>query len=261
MSATAQTTEVVTATEPGAPTQPAQSAPKSGQQQQNNNNNNKDNNNNNNAANNKKRIIIRNLPPGTTRDELRELCNRYGRVINVEIVSKFQNRPFGFVSFLTEEDAGYSAYRLDGYRYKDCDLNASESNSKGNQNARGAKNAQQRGAPGPNNKDNLNDSKQSKKKKVMYSLRALTPHNPPTMNQAPPLPVNKTPAQNTIKEDEQQQAPNTKFTQGQNENQVHQSPVAGQNAEAGQPNTNNYPRNNRRRNNNNNNQDQGQKKK
>jgi len=88
MSAPAQTTEVVTATEQGQPTQPAKS------QQQNNNNS----NNNNNAANNKKRIIIRNLPPGTTRDELRELCGRYGRVINVEIVSK-QHRPFGFVSF------------------------------------------------------------------------------------------------------------------------------------------------------------------
>jgi len=169
----------------------------------------------------------------------------------------------GLCLFLTEEDAGYSAYRLDGHRYKDYDLNATESNPKGNQNARNnnnnARNAP-RGAPGNNNNNNNNNpnnpnSKQPKKKKAMYSLRTLTPHNPPTMNQTPMLPVKPPVVPNTIREDEQ--VSNTKFSQGQNENQVHQSPIAGQNAEAGQTNTNNYPRNNRRRNNNN--QDQGQK--
>jgi len=66
-----------------------------------------------------KRIIVRNLPQGITREELRELGDRYGRVVNVELVAKPQKGPpFGFISFLTEDDAGFSIYRLHEHHYR-----------------------------------------------------------------------------------------------------------------------------------------------
>jgi len=113
-----------------------------------------------------KRIILRNLPPGTSREELHELGNKYGRVISVEIVAK-PDRPFGFISFLSEDDAGFSVYRLNGYRYKNHILEVSYSNYK---------------PPKPKtplNKPKMDD-KHKKAKKPIYSLRTLSPLNPPT---------------------------------------------------------------------------------
>jgi len=115
-----------------------------------------------------KRIIVRNLPPGTTREELRELGDRYGRVINVELVSKPDRPCFGFISFLTEDDAAFSIYRLHDYRYKGNLLGASLSNNN----------------PPPKQKPNQrakDDFKPKKPKKPMYSLRSLTPLNPPSV--------------------------------------------------------------------------------
>ena len=49
----------------------------------------------------KKRVYIGNLPPDTSREELRELGSKYGRVIQVELIRAKDGRlPFGFVSFL-----------------------------------------------------------------------------------------------------------------------------------------------------------------
>jgi RNA recognition motif-containing protein len=117
-----------------------------------------------------KRIIIRNLPVGTTREELRELGDRYGRVIGVELVPRTDS-PFGFVSFLSEDDAEFSIYRLNGYRYKGSKpLRVALSNSKPNNNNNKPNNR----AGGPK------DDKTKKNKKPVYSLRTLTPLNPPT---------------------------------------------------------------------------------
>jgi RNA recognition motif-containing protein len=127
-------------------------------------------------ANSGKRIIVRNLPPGVTKEELRELGDRYGRVVNVELVAKPQKgAPFGFISFLTEDDAGFSIYRLHDHHYKGYDLDVSLSIPK----QREAPNKNSKGATGGNRKD----EKPKKTKKPMYSLRTLTPLNPPS---APP---------------------------------------------------------------------------
>jgi len=115
-----------------------------------------------------KRIIIRNLPPGTSRDELHELGNKYGRVISVEMVPK-PDRPFGFISFLSEDDAGFAVYRLNGYRYKNHILEVSHSNSKLPPKQKIA------------NKSKMED-KPKKTKKPIYSLRTLSPANPPTLS-------------------------------------------------------------------------------
>jgi len=117
-----------------------------------------------------KRIIVKNLPPGTTREELRELGDRYGRVVNVEIVPK-PDRPFGFISFLTEDDAAFTIYRLHEYRYKGNLLVASFSTNP-------PQNKQK-----PNQRKEENKPTKKDRKKPMYSLRTLTPLNPPT---APP---------------------------------------------------------------------------
>jgi len=125
----------------------------------------------------KKRVYIGNLPPETTREELRELGSKYGRVIAVELIRTKDGRlPFGFVTFLSEEDAGYTAYILHDHVYKSFPLEASLSNSK----------AQPRTKPGsPRPGGNQKAKEQKKKKKGGYSLRTLTPLNPPTQtNQA-----------------------------------------------------------------------------
>jgi RNA recognition motif-containing protein len=122
-----------------------------------------------------KRIVVKNLPPGISKEELRELGDRHGRVINVELVSKPQHgKPFGFISYLSEEDAEFSLYRLSGYIYKSFPLEVAF--SKPSQKPTVGQN------PGQTNKPN-NPQKQPKKKKPMYSLRTLTPLNPPTHTQ------------------------------------------------------------------------------
>jgi len=118
-----------------------------------------------------KRIIVKNLPPGTSRDELRELGDRYGRVISVELVPK-QDRPFGFISFLSEDDAGFSIYRLNGYRYKNYILEAALSSHKPQSNPKDPKKS----------KNSVKDDKPKKSKRPIYSLRTLTPLNPPTLS-------------------------------------------------------------------------------
>jgi hypothetical protein len=129
-------------------------------------------------SNSGKRIIVRNLPPGITREELRELGDRYGRVVNVELVAKPQKGPpFGFISFLTEDDAGFSIYRLHEHHYRGYVLDASLSIPK----QREAPNKNSKGATTGGNRQK--DEKPKKTKKPMYSLRTLTPLNPPS---APP---------------------------------------------------------------------------
>jgi RNA recognition motif-containing protein len=132
-----------------------------------------------------KRIIVRNLPVGITREELRELGDRYGRVISVDLVPKGDS-PFGFISFLSEDDALFSVYRLSGYIYKGSKpLKVSLSNAKPVVNVKPGSN---RAAAGPKE-----DVKPAKPKKPLYSLRTLTPHNPPT-----PSPLQQQPqSQNT----------------------------------------------------------------
>jgi len=117
-----------------------------------------------------KRIIVKNLPPGISKEELRELGDRHGRVINVELVPYPQHgKPFGFISYLSEDDAEFALYRLSGYIYKSFQLEVAFSNVKPPLKPKG---------PGQNNKPNFNEKQ--KKKKPMYSLRTLTPLNPPT---------------------------------------------------------------------------------
>jgi len=119
----------------------------------------------------RKRIIVKNLPPGTSREELRELGDKYGRVISTEMVSKGEP-PFGFISFLSADDAEYTIYRLKGYRYKNCILEVAFSKPQMK------KEAQQR-----TNRGIKSEEKPKRNKKQMYSLRALTPLNPPTPSQ------------------------------------------------------------------------------
>jgi len=79
----------------------------------------------------RKRVYIGNLPPETSREELKELGSKYGRVIAVELIRTKDGRlPFGFITFLSEEDAGYTAYILHDHVYKSYPLEASLSNSK-----------------------------------------------------------------------------------------------------------------------------------
>jgi RNA recognition motif-containing protein len=119
-----------------------------------------------------KRIIVKNLPPGISKEELKELGDRHGRVINVELVPKPQHgKPFGFISYLSEEDAEFSLYRLSGFMYKNFQLEVAFSN---------AKPAPKPGLKGPAGQNNKQNPVQQKKKKPMYSLRTLTPLNPPT---------------------------------------------------------------------------------
>jgi len=129
----------------------------------------------------KKRVYIGNLPPETNREELKELGSKYGRVIAVELIRPKDGRlPFGFVTFLSEEDAGYTAYILHDHVYKSYALEASLSKDS---------KVQPRTKPGTprqgGNAAQLNKQLQKKKKKEFYSLRTLTPKNPPTQtNQA-----------------------------------------------------------------------------
>jgi hypothetical protein len=116
-----------------------------------------------------KRIFVRNLPPGTSREELRELGNKYGRVISAEIFTKGEGPPRGFISFLSKDDADYAIYRLTGYRYKNCILEVEGAFLKQK------KEDQQR-----TNRPIKSEEKPKRNKKQMYSLRALTPLNPPT---------------------------------------------------------------------------------
>jgi hypothetical protein len=127
-------------------------------------------------SNSGKRIIVRNLPPGITREELRELGDRYGRVVNVELVAKPQKGPpFGFISFLTEDDAGFSIYRLHEHHYRGFDLDVSLSIKQ--------REGPNKNSKGPATSGNRKEEKKKDKKKNYYSLRTLTPLNPPS---APP---------------------------------------------------------------------------
>jgi RNA recognition motif-containing protein len=118
-----------------------------------------------------KRVIIRNLPVGTTREELRELGDKFGRVILVELISKPEYLPFGFITFLSQDDAAFTIYRLHGYRYKNSTLDVNFAKSE-------KKPQKSNLAPKPKDKKRI--------KKQMYSLRTLTPINPPTPSQQQP---------------------------------------------------------------------------
>lgn len=125
----------------------------------------------------KKRVYVGNLPPDTSREELRELGSKYGRVIQVELIRAKDGRlPFGFISFLSEEDAGYTAYMLHDHVYKNAyPLEVSLSNSK-------IQPARKPGAPrqAGGTVTQAKNAKPPRVKKTMYSLRELTPKNPPT---------------------------------------------------------------------------------
>jgi len=116
-----------------------------------------------------KRVIIRNLPPGTTREELRELGDKFGRVISVDLVSKPEFLPLGFITFLSIDDAEFTIYRLNGYRYKNSTLDVRFSKP-------------QQKLPQKGNRTVKSEEKK-RNKKQMYSLRTLTPLNPPTPSQ------------------------------------------------------------------------------
>jgi len=81
-------------------------------------------------------------------------------------------KPFGFISYLSEDDAEFALYRLSGYSYKSFPLEVAFSNAKPPPKPTG---------PAQNNKPN--SQQKQKKKKPMYSLRTLTPLNPPTPQQ------------------------------------------------------------------------------
>jgi len=116
-----------------------------------------------------KRVILRNLPPGTTREELRELGDKFGRVISVEIVPKPEyGLPFGFISFLSQDDAAFTIYRLNGFRYKEFPLIVEYSTKPPNK------------PPPKGNRAFKSEEKPKRNKRQIYSLRALTPINPPT---------------------------------------------------------------------------------
>jgi RNA recognition motif-containing protein len=142
-----------------------------------------------------KRLIVRNFPEGTTREELRELGEKFGRVISVGIVS---NKPtptqltFGFINYLSIDDSAYAQYRLNGYRYYSNELKVDFVNPQ-----KEPEQTSQKGKP-KTNRPVKSEEKPKRNKKQTYSLRALTPPNPPT-NPLPQQPsVQKTKIENTF---------------------------------------------------------------
>jgi RNA recognition motif-containing protein len=209
----------------------------------------------------KKRVYIGNLPPDTSREELRELGSKYGRVIQVELIRAKDGRlPFGFITFLSEEDAGYTAYMLHDHVYKGTyPLEASLSNSK----------VQPRTKPGTprqgGNAAQAKNAKPKREKKAMYSLRTLTPLNPPTQTNQAVQPNMKNYTQN-LNDDQGLSSPNlAPFGWTDNTSDVPQVPL-GRASNPGQNNQdfNNQPRHNKfnvnegpNRKNNNNNRNRG----
>jgi RNA recognition motif-containing protein len=177
----------------------------------------------------KKRVYIGNLPPETTREELRELGSKYGRVISVELIRTKDGRlPFGFITFLSEEDAGYTQYMLDDHVYKNYPLEASLSNKEKQKSKPGTPRSSGGTAAGVKTKE--------KKKKPMYSLRTLTPLNPPTQTNQAAQPPMKNYTQN-LNDDQGFGSPNLGHFPGWTDNpaEVPQAPL-GRGSNPGQNN-------------------------
>jgi len=123
---------------------------------------------------NPKKIFVGNLPPDTLRDDLRELANNYGRVIDCDVI---RSGRYGFVTFLTEYDAGFARHRIDQKLFRDYPLRATM-----------AENPKQK----PISRKSLptEETKPKKIKKTPISLRYLTPQNPPTQSYKNSAPVN-----------------------------------------------------------------------
>jgi len=193
----------------------------------------------------KKRVYIGNLPPETSREELKELGSKYGRVIAVELIRAKDGRlPFGFITFLSEEDAGYTAYMLHDHVYKSYPLEASLSNSK-------VQPRTKPGAPRQGGPAGAKGGPQAKpsRKKPMYSLRTLTPLNPPTQTNQGAQPTMKNYTQN-LNEDQGLGSPNlAPFGWTDSPADVPQVPL-GRASNPGQNNQDyNQPRNNNKFNN------------
>jgi len=68
-----------------------------------------------------KSIFIANIPVDATRDEIEDLCNRFGRVLNIQLRrgNKFNNCN---VTFMTHEDAEFVIYRVHRKVFKGQEL-------------------------------------------------------------------------------------------------------------------------------------------
>jgi RNA recognition motif-containing protein len=127
-----------------------------------------------NAVDNKnnKRIFIANIPLEATREEIEDLCNRFGRVLTIQLRRGKKSNNCN-VTFMTHEDAEFVIYRLHRKLFKGQELRANwaepidkeaEAKRKEQENARRAQ----------------KDSQVKKKKKktvTPMSLRNLTPQN------------------------------------------------------------------------------------
>jgi len=125
---------------------------------------------------NNKRILISNLPLDATRVEIEDLCNRYGRVLNLQLRgggkgNKKSNS--SIVTFMTHQDAEFVIYRLSGKPFKGQELRANWAEPINKEEEAKRKEESQ------NRRAKNDDSKVKKKKKKVQgmSLINLTPKN------------------------------------------------------------------------------------
>lgn len=118
-----------------------------------------------------KRIFIGNIPLEASREEIEDLCNRFGRVLTIQL-RRGKKANTCNVSFMTHEDAEFVIYRLHRKVFKNQELRANwaEPLDKEAEAKRKEQEASRRAA-----KDN--QVKKKKKKVQGMSLRNLTPQN------------------------------------------------------------------------------------
>jgi RNA recognition motif-containing protein len=61
------------------------------------------------------RLFIRGIPFHTTKEEIQELCSRFGKVSSVDVIPQKQ---FGFVTFAAKEEATLAVYGLQQQLFK-----------------------------------------------------------------------------------------------------------------------------------------------
>jgi len=65
------------------------------------------------------KLQIKSLPFGTTKDELHDLCRRFGTIVTIEVV---QQKGTAYVTFSKADEAQLAIYTLNGHPYKSCPL-------------------------------------------------------------------------------------------------------------------------------------------
>lgn len=77
-----------------------------------------------------KKIRVENLSPKTQQDDLQQIFNQFGGVINTTIVVDHdtgQSRGFGFVEMINDNEADEAINKLGGFKLDGRELSVSES--------------------------------------------------------------------------------------------------------------------------------------